>query len=165
MILLNIRLQQKKYILQSGAVDVNGMPVVIDVLPLLDCADDVVRASVDDDTTATEPTSTNTSTNTTTGQPANASSTSGASSPNSLNGSTSQRLTAQVAVVQTSEDMEPHYITVTSKLTQNAHDLRCLLTKAYAFSITSQYCEQPLTMRNTVSLTFVCHTLRRFVFT
>lgn len=40
---------------------------------------------------------------------------SGASSPSSLHGSTSQQLTAQVAVAQSQEDMEPHYITVTGE--------------------------------------------------
>lgn len=40
---------------------------------------------------------------------------SGASSPNSLNGSTSQQLTDQVSVVQSQDDMEPHYITVTGE--------------------------------------------------
>lgn len=40
----------------------------------------------------------------------------GASSPNSLNGSTSQQLTAQVGVVQSQDDMEPHYITVTGEI-------------------------------------------------
>lgn len=40
---------------------------------------------------------------------------SGGSSPNSLTSSTSQQLTAQVAVVQTQSDSEPHYITVTGE--------------------------------------------------
>lgn len=40
---------------------------------------------------------------------------SGASSPNSLNGSSSQQLTEQVSVVQSQGDMEPHYITVTGE--------------------------------------------------
>lgn len=40
---------------------------------------------------------------------------SGASSPNSLTSSTSQQLTAQVAVVQGQSDHEPHYITVTGE--------------------------------------------------
>lgn len=116
--------QHKKYILQPGADvnddDADGMPVVIDVLPLLDCADGDDAAPVDDDSAppaaAAPPPPSSTCTNTTPAQPTDASNTSGASSPdNSLSGSTSQQLTAQVAVVQTSEDMEPHYITVTSE--------------------------------------------------
>lgn len=47
----------------------------------------------------------------------NVSGNNGDTSPNSLSGSTSQQLTAQVAVVQTQNDGDggPHYITVSGK--------------------------------------------------
>lgn len=119
---------EKKYILQSGTT-ADGMPV-IDVLPMpletvetldedIDDAEDGEDVDDDDDDNIID--NDIDSKRTITIQLANnvQSNASGASSPSdSLNGSTSQQLTAQVAVVQSAEDLEPHYITVTGKLSK-----------------------------------------------
>lgn len=85
---------QKKFILQTGSTA--GGVSVIDVLPI-DAASTDKDESMEDVSTGAQTTNNNDS---------------GASSPTSLTSSTSQQLTAQVAVVQTQTDSEQHFITV-----------------------------------------------------